>query len=1067
MILSTFSVKRPVTILMIVTASIIFGVLSFLSLPVELMPDISYKMITIKVELRGGGLPPEETESLVIKPIEDAVGIVSNLDTITSTAEKERAIIRMYFIPGTNMDFASLEVREAFSKVKNKLPSICEKPVIAKYEENDKPILILAVMSIGEKHSTEEMRTIVDHEMKETLMRVNGVANVDVIGGRLQKVICNIEQPVIRGNKIPIRKIVNKIGVNTLNVTVGFREEPVYKKGIVLKSEYENIDEIRKVAITSSDKTGTQVLLEDIAKVDLDYMEAREIARYTSLEKREKEAQTSNIVSIRIQKESTANTVTVSDEVNVVLDGLEKELNQKYPDLRLFRVSDHARIIKEALEKVKDALLGGAFFAFIILLLFLMNLRTTLIIGVSMPISMLITFIFMKNIGIPINVYTLSGLALGAGMLVDSSICVLEHIFKKKMMGMNPLDAAIEGASEMVLEIIAGTTTTIVVFVPIFFVNEQIKMKFEGLAYTVIISLVTSLFVAVSVIPCLSARVHVKPKKGKSRLTVGFRRTYLKMLSFCLRFRTVLITFSVILLAFSIVLAQNLKQELTGGAEQNSFTVFVELPDGAKLEVSDMVVSEIEQLLKQEELFPEVEKVTANVEGWSSRVYVNLRPKKDRERTIKEVVEELRKTIPTLKTVKKTDAFVYFSEDGGEESEEIFLDVYGYDYELLKKLANEVAGKMEEVDGVVDAKLAMTEGRPEFWIIPKKFKAGEFGITTQEMAETMHAQLQGLRATAFHPKDGSGREIETIVRLDPKYVQSLEDVRNLTMMSPRNKLLFLKDIAFFDEGLSPSEIWRNNKSRMVRASATTTKLPMEEAINRIKEKLKTVKFPKDYYYVFSGAYYRMMENKRQLTWALVVTIILVYMVLACLFESYFQPLIIMTTVPLALIGAAISLWYFGRSITMGVFIGGIMLSGIVVNSAIILVSTINNFRREKHFSIYHAVLRGGLERTRPILMTSFTTMLGLFPLASDQSQFSSLWSPLAITVMGGLASATILTLLIVPGLYIVFEDIVNVGKRIGAYVAAPLTPVKFTIYMLTLFNLFVIGLGVYLKFFVG
>jgi HAE1 family hydrophobic/amphiphilic exporter-1 len=282
-------------------------------------------------------------------------------------------------------------------------------------------------------------------------------------------------------------------------------------------------------------------------------------------------------------------------------------------------------------------------------------------------------------------------------------------------------------------------------------------------------------------------------------------------------------------------------------------------------------------------------------------------------------------------------------------------------------------------------------------------------------------------------------------------------------MSPLGQLLYLKDIAEFDEGLSPSEIWRNNKSRMIRVSATTTKLSMEDSIKRVKEKLKAMEFPKDYYYVFSGNYYKMLENKRQLTYALIVTIILVYMVLACLFESYFQPLIIMTTVPLALIGAAISFWYFKCDITMGVFIGGIMLAGIVVNSAIILVSTINLMREENHLSKFHAVLRGGVERTRPILMTSCTTILGLGPLALDQSQFSMLWAPLAITVMGGLISATFLTLLIVPGLYVIFEDIVGSFKSVLRYFAGPMTIIKFLIIFLIFYDLCLLVLGIYSK----
>ncbi len=1031
MSIAEFSIHRPIMILMIVCCTAVLGVLSLMKLPVELMPDISYKQITIKVELRGGGLPPEEAEALIVRPIEDAIGAVSNLDSVVSTAEKERAIVRLFFNPGTAMDFASLEVREAFSKVKNKLPAICEKPVIAKYEENDKPIIILAVTSIGEKHSSEEIRTIVDQKIKEKLMRVPGVANVDVVGGRLEKIICNIDQKFIQANKVPIRKIVNKIGVNTLNVQVGAKEDRNVRKGIVFQSEFQSIDEIKSTAITTTSQTGSQVLLKAMADVKRDYMEAKEIARLTDFKDEKKSGgETSKIVSIRIQKENTANTVHVSDEVKEKLAILEEELMHLYPDLRILKVADQAKMITEAIQNVKSNLVSGALLAFLILLLFLMHLGTTLIIVIAIPVSMLITFIFMNAFHIPLNVFTLSGLALASGMLVDNSITVLENIFVKKTRGMSPMEASIKGSNEMVMEIITGTFTTIVVFAPIFFTDEQISMKYEGLAKTVICALITSLFAAIMIVPTLSARVkiHTTKKKSMFKPMLILKKSYLKILIFGIRYRWILVLFSVIFFVFCLVKGGDLKQELAGSTENNTFTIFVELPDGAKLEVSDTVISEIEVLLKNKELFSEIESVTSNVEGWSSKIYVSVVPKIKRTRTIKDLIEELRKKVPTLKTVKKTDAFVYYSEDGGEETEEVHIDVYGPEYAVLKKLANETAAKMEQAPGMVDAKLAMTEGRPELWIKPKKYRAGEFGLSTQEIAEIIHAQLQGLRATAFHPKDGSGSEIETMVRLDPKYLQSLNDVKNITIDSPKGQLLFLKDIASFEEGLSPSEIWRTNKSRMIGVSATSTQLPMEEVIPKIKENLKGVEFPKDYYYVFSGTYYKMLEKKRQLIWALFATILLVYMVLAALFESYTQPFIIMTSVPMALIGAVLGLWYANESVTMGVFIGGILLAGIAVNATIMLISSANQIREEKNVSVNRAVLNSAMGRTRPILMTSFATIIGFYPMASDSSQFSVLWAPLAITVIGGNISATLMTLFIVPGLYVIFEDMGKLGK---------------------------------------
>lgn len=1051
MSLARFSVTRPVTVLMITIGICVFGFMSIFQLPVELKPDISYKQITIQVSLRGGGLPPEETESLVIKPIEDAVGGVGALDKIVSTAEKERAIVRLFFNPGTDMDFASLEVREAFSKVKNKMPSIAEKPVIAKFEESDKPVIILAVTSLDEIHSPEEMRTIVDQKLKEKLMRVPGVANVQVIGGRLQKVITNLDQKVIQSNKIPIRKVVNKIGVNTMNVQVGSRDDDQYRKGIQFRSEFRTIEEISNTQVISDNITKSQFLIKDIGKVDIDYMEAKELARLTDFKDKDEGPKTSNIVTLRVQKESTGNTVKVSENVKLTLEQIEKDLSKNYPDLRVLTVNDQAKMILEAIQQVKSNLLQGALFAFIVLMIFLMNFRVTLVIAIAMPVSLLLTFLLMQVSGITLNVYTLLGLAVGVGMLLDNSIVVVENIFKKRDAGHDATESAIKGTEEVTSEIISGTMTTVVAFVPLFFLPEQIKQLYGSIAQTVIGSLISSLFASLMIVPTLCAKFKLQTvtKKTISPFEYTFRRRYSNILSFCLRYRMVTVFLILSLLVLSYYFLTNIPQELSGESEQRSFTVFVELPDGAKLEASDEVVSEIEALLRKKEDYPDIESVTSNVEGWSSKVFVNVVPRAERQFSIPDIIENLRENVPKLNAVKKMDAFVYYSEDGGEEASEVNMDVYGPNYEELKKLANEVAAKMEEVEGMKDAKLAMTEGRPEFWIIPRRIQAGDMGLTTQEIAEVIHAKIQGLRATAFHPDDGSGQEIETLVRLDPKYLQTLEDVKKLAVMSPRNQLVPLKFLADFEVGQSPSEIWRTDKSRMVGISATSTKLVMEEAINRIKEKVSAMTFPKDYYFMFGGGYYKMLEQKKQFTLAILTAVLLVYMVLACQFESYFYPLLIMLMVPLSLIGSSSGLFYKKQAINMGVLMGAIMLAGIVVNSAIILVSTVNHFRFEKKLNLMRANITAGLSRLRPIMMTSLTTILGIAPMVFDKSAFSQLWSPLAITFMCGLISATVLTLFILPSITFLMD---NINEYFKKFLQSAWTATKILIVGLLLLN---------------
>ncbi|MBN2143539.1 MAG: efflux RND transporter permease subunit, partial [Candidatus Aureabacteria bacterium] len=979
-------VEHPIAVMMVVIGVCFIGYMALLALPVELMPNISYKKITIVIGVRGG-LPPDENEATVVKPVEDAVGSINNLESIISTAEKDRAIIVLRFIPGTNMDFASMEVREAFSKVKNKLPKETEKPIISRYEESDAPITILAVTSIGEKHSPEEIRTLVDRKIKETLMRVPGVANIDVSGGREEKVICNINKKSIESNKIPIRKIVSKIGVNTMNIRVGAREEESFKKGIILKSEFESVDDIENTSILTSDSTGTQILLKDIGSAKMDYMDAQNISRYTHFKGNKKEGETNNIVSLYIQKESTGNTVKISQGIKETLAKIESALSVTHPDLRILKVSDQSEMILEAIRSVMNSLSSGAYWAFLVLLIFLRRIFISVMVGISMPVSILGTFIVMYQFDIPVNVMTLQGLTVGVGNILDSSICVLDNIISKREKGYSVKESAITGSEELFQEILASVLSTMIVFLPIFFLTEQLRMLYQGLAITVVVSLVYSFICAFSILPIMCTKIPLKSTAGiPGKIRHWGRDFYIKLLCFSIRYRTVLFGMMCILLWGSYITGKGLKQELTGSGEPIRFTIFVELPDGAKLEVSDKVIQEIELLLKDKQKYPEVTSVTSRVEGWSSKVYVEVVPKEKRNRLTKAIIDDLRKAIPTLPEIKKSDGFVYFTEEAEGGGEEVSLDVYGYNYDVLRKLANECAGKLEEIHGVVDAKLRTTEGRPEFRVVPRKDKASEYGLTVQEIAETLHCMIRGLRASVFHPKDGSGTEIETIVRLDPKYVQSLNDVQNLMIMSPKGQLIHLRDVTDFKEGLSPSEIWRTNKSRMIGVSATTTKLNLGEAIEAAKIKLQGVKFPKDYYYVFSGAYYKMLENRRQLIWALIVTICLVYMIMAATFENYIFPMLIMSTLPMAMIGVVFGLKWFHRPITMGVFLGGIVLAGVVVNGGILLITLIEEMRRHKHYSLYHATIASILSRTRPLMMTSMTTIFGILPMAIDKSQ---------------------------------------------------------------------------------
>ncbi|NQT95062.1 MAG: efflux RND transporter permease subunit, partial [Candidatus Omnitrophica bacterium] len=750
------------------------------------------------------------------------------------------------------------------------------------------------------------------------------------------------------------------------------------------------------------------------------------------------------VVSLYIQKETEANTVEVIKNIQKVLDRLERDVLGER--LRLIETYNQADSIKKAINRVRDNLVWGGILAAFILFVFLLNIRSTAIIMVSIPVSIIATFICMRPFGITLNIMTLGGLAIGVGMILDSSIVVLENIQRLREKGMGPIKSVIEGAREVMLAIIAGTVTTICVFLPIAFLSKDIKMLYEGLALTVTFSLIASLFVSLSLVPMLSAnlsipfRARIKPKvpvegppkKKKKRFKKPFIKKmqggYTRLLVRAVRLRyAVIIVITLVFIAAIWVLSTKIEREFVGTTEQQDFTIFVELPTGAKLDISDQAVSGIEKLL---ETIPEVRHFSSRVEKWSSKIYVKLVPIKQRTRSTKEIIEDLRVRAEDVER-KYREAFIYIEEAEEVESNEIIIDIFGYNYNTLNELAVAMLTRMQAIEGLLDLKIRWRKGRPEWKLVVDRQKAGLYGFTVDDIANIVHAQMRGLRATLFHDE---AKEVEVIARLQEKDRRTLDQLRKLTLTTADGTQVFLEQMVDFEPGIGPSKIWRKNKARMIQISANRGKHAFGTAADRIEGVLKDLKMPKDYYWNFGENYWRMKRNEKEfLGWwppppgIIWITLVLIYLVLAAMLESYNQPLIIMMTLPLALIGVAAALWsskFYGqqKTLNIGTLMGLLMLGGIVVNNAIILMDYTNRLRRSG-FKIFRAIILAGIGRLRPIMITSCTTVLGLLPMAMDKSEQANLWAPLAITVIGGLITSTLLTPFIIPCTYIIFNDI--------------------------------------------
>ncbi len=1029
--LSEFSVKRPVTIFMLFLGILLVGSVSLTRLPVELKPNVAYGDISIIVAVRGG-MPPQEVETLVTRPIEEAVSTVSYLENIYSTSKAGESRIWLEFEPGTNMEFAALEVREKFSKIRDKLPKEIQKPIIAQYKETDLPILLLAIT--GKGYTPEQLRKVVDEGIKESILRVEGVANVDVYGGRERKILVEIDKNKLYQYHIPMEHVVNSLGANNLNLLAGDIERRKNKFLIRIMGEFKSLDDIKNIGVTTTPH-GSIIKLKEIAKVRDSFLEPTNYAR-TDIEP---------VVSIYIQKESTANTIQVVSNIEEEIARLKKTLDK---NIFIKATLNQANAIKDAINAVKKSLFYGAILAVMVLLLFLRDPRVTSIIAVTIPISVMATFILMYFYKISINVMTLSGLALGIGMLVDNSIVVLDNIDKKKKgidfseSSWRPkfTQAVVSGSSEVGLAIFASTITTIIVFLPFVFVNKATRMLWSGLGLTVTYALVSSLFVALMLVPMISDRIksptsRIKPKKSmfKKDLFLNIKKYYRYFLNMALKWRYVFLGVAIVILVFMLFLGSKIDSEFMAGTEEGRFTIFIELEPGAKLDVTDDMVKEIEILLSD---ISEIKTFTSRVEPWSSKLYVKLMPLSHRRRTTKSVIDDIRARAQVVEQ-KYKGGFIYFSEIEEKGLKEIVLDLYGYDYEILKELAVSIATRLGIMEGFEDIRMSRISGRPEWGITVDKERAAMFGLTAKDIAETLHSEIRGLRATLYHTES---REIETVSRLRKEDRDRLDDLRKLTLFSKDGNPILLEQVANFTPQIGSSEIVRKNKMRVVHISSLVTQDSLVKAVKKIRMSLSDMEFPRDYYYRIGGNYERNLENEKELwafpTGVLWITIFLVYLVLASLFESYTQPFIIMISVPLAVIGVIFALKITGKPISRGVIIGAIMLAGIVVNNAIVLVDRINFLRRKTKVgeqspsNMIKSIITSSQDRLRPIVMTTSTTILGLMPMAFDRSESANLWSPLAITVIGGMASSTIFTLFLVPSIYLIFEDLKDVKNII-------------------------------------
>lgn len=1015
------SVKRPVAILMCVLIVLVLGGVSLSKIPVDLMPDISFPIAIVSTTY--SGVAPQEIENIVTKPIENAVATVNNVKSIQSISSEGSSIVIAEFNSGTDMDFATLNMREKIDMIKGYLPDDVGDPVVMKIDPNMLPIVTISVTN---GLDDIKLKSFTEDNIKPRLERLSGVASVSLAGGRTREIQVNVDPQRAAGYGVSLSQIMTILQTENLNLPGGTVEYADKKLLVRSTGEFDNIEQIKNIPIAMAN--GTTIYIRDIAEV-VDTI--KPIESYSRTNGR-------NSISLSVQKQTNANTVNVAKTVKEEIDKLVKE----YPDLNIDVVFDQGQYIEMSVSNVANNAILGGILAVFILFVFLKNIRTTLIIATAIPISIIATFVMVYFAGISLNIVSLGGLALGVGMLVDNAIVVLENIYRHRNEGYSRIEAALYGTQEVGNAILASTLTTIVVFLPIAFTEGMAAQIFKELALTITFSLLASLIVALSFIPMLSSKLlkMVKPHEvSRSKLLSkildkwddaisSIDRFYQKILIWVLKHkvRTIVIVFAIFI--FSLLLIPIIGSEFMPAMDQGMFTVDIEMPKGSLLEKTNEVSKKLEDLLSK---IPELDIMHVSVGGSgvismtnssssdTASISVTLKPLKERDRSTTEIVEEVRNAVKKIAgaDIKVTEISTNFGGLSGGSS--VSIQISGPDLDRLEEISKDVVQIVSATKGTRQVESSISEGRPEAQIYINRDKASAYGLSTTQIASVIRTAVEGRVATTYKV---NGTEIDIKVQYPEDKRNTLEQLKSISVLSPLGMQIPLLDVAEIKIEQGPTSISRADQERYVTVTADVFGRSSGDVNDELQEKIKNYSLPDGYSIKFTGENEMMVEAFEDLTLALILAVFLVYMVMAIQFESLVHPLTIMFSVPVAYSGSLLGLAITKTPLSVPGYIGAIMLAGIVVNNAIVLVDYINTLRG-RGLERDEAIIKAGPTRLRPILMTTLTTILALIPSAMGLGEGAEAMAPLAIVVMFGLTTSTILTLLIVPVIYCLFDNI--------------------------------------------
>ena len=1000
-----FSIRRPVTVTMLFVAIAVFGGISYGRLALNLLPEISYPTLTIRTNYEGAA--PAEVENLITETVENAVSVANNVIRVSSVSKPEVSDVILEFSWKTNMDFAALDVREKLDVLR--LPLDAGKPILLRYDPSTDPIMRVSVSGSSDLAG---IRYLCEEFVKSDLESIDGVAAIRISGGFEEEIHVDLDEQKLASLGVSIQEVTNRLGQENINLTGGTLQEGESKYLVRTLNEFQSVEEINEVIVAQ--KNGVPIRLSDLGSAYSGYKERKVITRINGEES----------VEIAVFKAADANTVTAAAQVRPRLDGLEEEYSGKRVPLDFEVVFDQSRFIEQSIDEVLNTAIIGGILAIIVLFLFLRSVKSTLIIALSIPLSIVATFFLMYGADISLNIMSLSGLALGIGMLVDNSIVVLEAIYRYQTKGYSPREAADLGTSEVGHAVVASTMTTVCVFAPIVFVEGIAGQLFADQALTVTFSLVASLVVAIMLIPMLASlggggepniREETAQKRSKEFFLI---RPYSWFLGQALRQRLAFLLIAVVLFGGALSLLRGLGAELIPEISQGEFFVDLQLPPGTPVEQTSRRLEEAEAIIRQEQGVERYYTIvgSGNQTGASAveerehigQILVALGPDMlhEKETIVLERLRERFRDLPAVDYKFSRPALFSFKQP-------IEVIVQGYNLQALKTYADRIRERLARIPGLRDLKASTDGGNPEAQIHFDRRKLANYGLNINQAASLIRNKVQGNIATELNKPD---RKIDIRVRVLEEDRRSLFDLKNLVLDVPNRSPIHLSTVAdvVLEEG--PTEIRRMGPQRVALISANIVDRDLQSVVSEIDMALQEFDLPPDMFAYVGGQSEERAVAFKSMQFAILLAVFLVYLVMASQFESLVQPFIIMFAIPFALIGVALALHLTGLVLSVVVLIGGVILAGIVVNNSIVLIDFTNQLRAQGK-NKFQAIQEACVVRLRPILMTTSTTVLGLIPMAVSMGEGSELRIPLAVTVIGGLITSTLLTLVLIPVLY--------------------------------------------------